>query len=200
LACRTTSLIRQSDWTSRRTNSAPAVRKAGGGAFTQALASTTGCESRGRRSTRSLAMEMINFFQRRFWPRASRRCRKKTPGQVSDLSQIQVMKSLRVFGAAGQPLEIGRCAPIPIAGEGEIVRSGLKNCGVCGSDLHAVKYGFKMPPGTIMGHEFSAAVDHTRNPNVTGFRRRRSSCRDVVPGLRAVANHVAPDTARDAAR
>ena len=71
-----------------------------------------------------------------------------------------------VFRAAGQPLEIAD-VPDPIAGEGEIVVR-VKNCGVCGSDLHAVKYGFKMPPGTIMGHEFSAVVDHT-GPNVTGF-------------------------------
>ena len=71
-----------------------------------------------------------------------------------------------VFRAAGQPLEIAD-VPDPIAGEGEIVVR-VKNCGVCGSDLHAVKYGFKMPPGTIMGHEFSAVVDHI-GPNVTGF-------------------------------
>ncbi len=71
-----------------------------------------------------------------------------------------------VFRAAGQPLEIAD-VPDPVAGDGEIVVR-VKNCGVCGSDLHAVKYGFKMPPGTIMGHEFSAVVDHT-GPNVTGF-------------------------------
>ncbi len=71
-----------------------------------------------------------------------------------------------VFRAMGQPLEIAEVTD-PIAGEGEIVVR-VKNCGVCGSDLHAVKHGFKMPPGTIMGHEFSAVVDHV-GAGVTGY-------------------------------
>jgi (R,R)-butanediol dehydrogenase/meso-butanediol dehydrogenase/diacetyl reductase len=73
-----------------------------------------------------------------------------------------------VFKAAGAPLEVVE-VPDPIAGPGEIVVR-VKNCGVCGSDLHAAKYGFKMPPGTIMGHEFSAVVDEL-GPGVTGLER-----------------------------
>src|SRR5205807_7906742 len=45
-----------------------------------------------------------------------------------------------------------------------------KNCGVCGSDLHAVKYGFNMPAGTIMGHEFSAVIEEI-GEGVSDFRR-----------------------------
>ena len=55
--------------------------------------------------------------------------------------------------------------PKPAAGE-MIVR--VRDCGICGSDLHAAKFGFKMPPGTIMGHEFSAVVDEI-GAGVTGF-------------------------------
>jgi (R,R)-butanediol dehydrogenase/meso-butanediol dehydrogenase/diacetyl reductase len=73
-----------------------------------------------------------------------------------------------VFKAAGAPLEVAE-VPDPIAGPGEIVVR-VKNCGVCGSDLHAAKYGFRMPPGTIMGHEFSAVVDEI-GAGVTGLER-----------------------------
>jgi (R,R)-butanediol dehydrogenase/meso-butanediol dehydrogenase/diacetyl reductase len=44
----------------------------------------------------------------------------------------------------------------------------VRDCGICGSDLHAAKFGFKMPPGTIMGHELSAVVDEI-GAGVTGF-------------------------------
>lgn len=54
-----------------------------------------------------------------------------------------------VFKAAGQTLEVAEVAK-PKAGPGELVVR-VKNCGVCGSDLHAAKYGFSMPAGTIMG-------------------------------------------------
>ncbi len=34
----------------------------------------------------------------------------------------------------------------------------VRNCGICGSDLHAVKYGLQMPADAILGHEFSGEV------------------------------------------
>ena len=34
----------------------------------------------------------------------------------------------------------------------------VRNCGICGSDLHAAKFGIGMPPDTIMGHEFSGEI------------------------------------------
>jgi threonine dehydrogenase-like Zn-dependent dehydrogenase len=71
-----------------------------------------------------------------------------------------------VFKAAGAPLEVVE-VPEPVAGPGEVVVS-VRDCGICGSDLHAARYGFRMPPGTIMGHEFSAVVDHV-GAGVTGY-------------------------------
>jgi 2-desacetyl-2-hydroxyethyl bacteriochlorophyllide A dehydrogenase len=70
-----------------------------------------------------------------------------------------------VFKAPGAPLEIIE-VPDPKAGPGEVVVR-VKNCGICGSDLHAAQYGV-LPSGTIMGHEFSAVVDEVGN-GVTGF-------------------------------
>jgi threonine dehydrogenase-like Zn-dependent dehydrogenase len=34
----------------------------------------------------------------------------------------------------------------------------VRNCGICGSDLHAVKYGLQMPVDAILGHEFSGEI------------------------------------------
>lgn len=71
-----------------------------------------------------------------------------------------------VYKAPGARLEVVEVPdPKPEAGE-IIVR--VKDCGICGSELHAAKYGFKMPPGTIMGHEFSAVVDEI-GAGVSGF-------------------------------
>jgi (R,R)-butanediol dehydrogenase / meso-butanediol dehydrogenase / diacetyl reductase len=71
-----------------------------------------------------------------------------------------------IFESAGEPLRLAE-VPDPKAGQDEIVVR-VKNCGVCGSDLHAAKYGYGMLPGTIMGHEFSAVVDEV-GAGVSGF-------------------------------
>lgn len=71
-----------------------------------------------------------------------------------------------VFKTSGAPLEVIE-VPDPKAGPGEVVVR-VKNCGICGSDLHAAQYGL-VPAGTIMGHEFSAVVDEL-GAGVTGFR------------------------------
>ncbi len=34
----------------------------------------------------------------------------------------------------------------------------MHNCGICGSDLHACQFGFGMPSGSIMGHEFCGEI------------------------------------------
>lgn len=47
--------------------------------------------------------------------------------------------------------------PRPKAGAGEVVVK-VHACGICGSDLHAVQYGFGMPPDSVMGHEFSGEI------------------------------------------
>ncbi|MGH8013333.1 MAG: zinc-dependent alcohol dehydrogenase, partial [Candidatus Binataceae bacterium] len=45
----------------------------------------------------------------------------------------------------------------------------VHNCGICGSDLHAVQYGFGMPPDTIMGHEFCGEI-HQLGENAGDFK------------------------------
>lgn len=62
-----------------------------------------------------------------------------------------------VYRAPGAPLEVVE-VPDPVAQRGEIVVR-VKACGICGSDLHAAGRKFRMPPGTIMGHEFSGVVE-----------------------------------------
>ena len=34
----------------------------------------------------------------------------------------------------------------------------VRNCGICGSDLHAAKYGLQMPADAILGHEFAGEI------------------------------------------
>ncbi|HKV54965.1 MAG TPA: alcohol dehydrogenase catalytic domain-containing protein, partial [Candidatus Binataceae bacterium] len=58
-------------------------------------------------------------------------------------------------------------APEPVAGPGQVVLK-VHNCGICGSDLHACQYGFGMPPGSIMGHEFCGEVREIGS-GVSGF-------------------------------
>ena len=47
----------------------------------------------------------------------------------------------------------------PIPGPGDLILK-VKDCGICGSDLHATKAGSALAPpgGSIMGHEFSGEV------------------------------------------
>ncbi len=71
-----------------------------------------------------------------------------------------------VYKSPGAMLELSEVAD-PAPGPGEMVVR-VRNCGICGSDLHAAKFGFQMPAGTIMGHEFSAVVDQV-GPGVIGF-------------------------------
>jgi (R,R)-butanediol dehydrogenase/meso-butanediol dehydrogenase/diacetyl reductase len=47
--------------------------------------------------------------------------------------------------------------PRPVAGRGEVVLK-VHACGICGSDLHAVQYGFGLPPDSVMGHEFCGEI------------------------------------------
>jgi threonine dehydrogenase-like Zn-dependent dehydrogenase len=58
--------------------------------------------------------------------------------------------------------------PKPKAGPGEVVLK-VHDCGICGSDLHAVQYGLGMPPDSVMGHEFCGEI-HEIGPGVSGFR------------------------------
>ena len=58
--------------------------------------------------------------------------------------------------------------PNPVAGAGEVVLK-VHNCGICGSDLHAVQYGIGMPADTVMGHEFCGEI-HSLGPGVRGYQ------------------------------
>ncbi|MGH7249188.1 MAG: zinc-dependent alcohol dehydrogenase, partial [Pseudomonadota bacterium] len=57
----------------------------------------------------------------------------------------------------------------PKAGPGELVVR-VRDCGICGSDLHVAGNSgrAKMPPGTIMGHEFAGTVEEI-GAGVDGF-------------------------------
>jgi (R,R)-butanediol dehydrogenase/meso-butanediol dehydrogenase/diacetyl reductase len=58
--------------------------------------------------------------------------------------------------------------PNPTAGAGEVVLK-VHNCGICGSDLHAVQYGIGMAPDTVMGHEFCGEI-FSLGPGVRDYR------------------------------
>jgi len=58
--------------------------------------------------------------------------------------------------------------PRPKAGAGEVVLK-VHNCGICGSDLHAVQYGMGLPPDCVMGHEFAGEIVELGS-GVKGFR------------------------------
>ncbi|MGA9725330.1 MAG: alcohol dehydrogenase catalytic domain-containing protein [Candidatus Binatus sp.] len=58
--------------------------------------------------------------------------------------------------------------PSPVAGAGEVVLK-VHDCGICGSDLHAVQYGIGMAPDTVMGHEFCGEI-HALGPGVSGYQ------------------------------
>ena len=57
--------------------------------------------------------------------------------------------------------------PTPIAGDGQVVLK-VHNCGICGSDLHAVQYG-RMPADAVMGHEFCGEINEL-GAGVDGYR------------------------------
>ncbi len=74
-----------------------------------------------------------------------------------------------ILKAPGAPLEISD-VPDPRPGPGEIVVR-VKNCGICGSDLYAANsHKLSMPPGAIMGHEFSGVIEGV-GAGVAGFER-----------------------------
>lgn len=73
-----------------------------------------------------------------------------------------------VYRAPGAPLELAE-VPDPVARAGELVVR-VKACGICGSDLHAAGRTFRMPVGTIMGHEFAGVVE-ALGDGVEGFAR-----------------------------
>lgn len=62
-----------------------------------------------------------------------------------------------VFGGVGRPLSIETVAD-PKCGPRDLILA-VRQCGICGTDLHASQGGLMTPPsGTIFGHEFSGEV------------------------------------------
>jgi hypothetical protein len=47
--------------------------------------------------------------------------------------------------------------PDPRPGPGEVLLR-VRDCGICGSDLHAAKLGLTLMPGSVLGHEFSGTI------------------------------------------
>lgn len=89
-----------------------------------------------------------------------------------------------------------REAAEPKAGPGQVVLK-VHDCGICGSDLHAVQFALGMPPDTVMGHEFAGEI-HELGPGVSGFKvgeRVTSlpyiSCGDCEPCSRGDGMHCA---------
>ncbi len=83
-----------------------------------------------------------------------------------------------VFQEMSKPLSIAAIAD-PIAGPNDLILK-VKNCGICGSDLHMTEPAsiMPLPTGSVMGHEFSgevievgSAVKHLWKPGdrVAGF-------------------------------
>jgi 2-desacetyl-2-hydroxyethyl bacteriochlorophyllide A dehydrogenase len=67
------------------------------------------------------------------------------------------------------PRDLGvETVPVPRVGPSDVLIE-VRNCGICGSDVHSYKAGMYVEPGQIMGHEFmgvAAAVGE----NVEGVR------------------------------
>ena len=63
-----------------------------------------------------------------------------------------------VFKEMSKPLVI-EAVPDPVCGPHDLILK-VKNCGICGSDLHMTEPASAMPlaPGNIMGHEFAGEI------------------------------------------
>ncbi len=48
--------------------------------------------------------------------------------------------------------------PDPRPERGEVLLR-VRDCGICGSDLHAAKFGLTLQPGSVLGHEFSGTIE-----------------------------------------
>jgi (R,R)-butanediol dehydrogenase/meso-butanediol dehydrogenase/diacetyl reductase len=77
------------------------------------------------------------------------------------------MRALVVRAEGGLAVEN---VPDPVPGEGQLVLR-VAACGICGSDLHMHAKGL-LPPGTVMGHEFSGEVAESAH----GFRAGERVC------------------------
>jgi (R,R)-butanediol dehydrogenase/meso-butanediol dehydrogenase/diacetyl reductase len=72
-----------------------------------------------------------------------------------------------VFHAADRPLAVEEVAD-PVPGPRDLVVE-VRACGICGSDLHAASQPGGLPPGCVMGHEFSGVVVEAGREATGGF-------------------------------
>jgi len=84
------------------------------------------------------------------------------------------MKAILYKGA--NRLELGE-VPTPAPAAGEVLLK-VHDCGICGSDLHAVQFGLGLRPDCVLGHEFSGEIAEL-GKGVTGFRVGERAC--VLP-------------------
>lgn len=68
-----------------------------------------------------------------------------------------------VFDKTGERLVVRDVAP-PVLGDNELLLE-VAFTGICGSDLHAAETPGVLPPGTIMGHEFTGEVVQSTSPD-----------------------------------
>ncbi|HEX5065321.1 MAG TPA: alcohol dehydrogenase catalytic domain-containing protein, partial [Myxococcota bacterium] len=59
--------------------------------------------------------------------------------------------------------------PDPSPGPAELVLK-VHSCGICGSDLHMSDVPFGIPPGIVMGHEFSGVVEEVGKEAASRFQ------------------------------
>jgi (R,R)-butanediol dehydrogenase/meso-butanediol dehydrogenase/diacetyl reductase len=57
--------------------------------------------------------------------------------------------------------------PKPVPGAGEVLLK-VHDCGICGSDLHAVQFGLGLKPDCVLGHEFCGEISEI-GPEVSGY-------------------------------
>jgi (R,R)-butanediol dehydrogenase/meso-butanediol dehydrogenase/diacetyl reductase len=79
-----------------------------------------------------------------------------------------------VLREAGKLLQI-EDVPDPSPGPGELILK-VESCGVCGSDLHVSDLPGALPPGTVMGHEFSGVVADLGREAAQSFRIGERVC------------------------
>jgi L-iditol 2-dehydrogenase len=91
----------------------------------------------------------------------------------------QGLREMRAGVYRGKDRVVVETVPIPQIGEGEVLFR-VAACGICGTDIKKIHYGF-VPPPQILGHELAGTVVSV-GPGVTRFK----------PGDRVVSFHHIP--------
>jgi threonine dehydrogenase-like Zn-dependent dehydrogenase len=94
---------------------------------------------------------------------------------------IPTQKPVLMRAAEWQALEtievVDRDKPVALSGQAVVE---IRNCGICGSDLHSFRHGLAARPGQVLGHEFSGVV--VAAPDVPGLAvGDRVTVRPLIP-------------------